>query len=92
MKRLKLIIWLAGVVLLSGWISFAILYINYTKKVALLQTRIEQLDSQVKAVGRVAENLNQTIAEIDRMISEFEKLKENLKQVKEKIEKASKTD
>lgn len=92
MKKTKLILWFAGVILLSGWISFTILYINYTKKIAMLQTRIEQLDSQIKAIGRITENLDQTIAEIDRMISEFGKLKESLKQVKIKIEKASKTD
>lgn len=92
MKKTKLILLLAGIVLLSGWIAFFIQYVGYTKKIALLQTRIEQLDSQVKAIAGISKSFDQTIAEIDRMISEFEKLKETLGQMRDRIEKATKTE
>lgn len=92
MKKTKIIFWVAGLIFLSGWIAFFIQYIHSTKQIALLQTRIEQLDSQMKTIGSISKNIDQIVSEIDKMLGEFESLKEKLLQTRDRIEKASKTE
>ena len=90
MKKTKLLIWLIVILIVSGWLCFFIEYASSKKQIAQLQIKVEQMDSQLKAVGDISNNINESIANIDRMISEFEKIKTSLQQVRTKIEKASK--
>jgi len=92
MKKTKLFVWLISILILSGWVSFFIEYVSSKKQIAQLQTRLEQMDSQIRAIGGISKNLDQAIADVDRMVSEFEKLKSSLQQTRNRIEKASKTE
>jgi len=89
MKK-KILIWIVCILIISGWLAFFIEYVVAKNHIAQLQIRIEEIDSQLKSVGAISKNLDQSISDIKKMISEFEKIKVSLEQTRNKIDKASK--
>jgi peptidoglycan hydrolase CwlO-like protein len=90
MKRYLL--WVGAVLILSGWVAFAIEHATADRKIAELQAKNTQLDSQLKAVQGVAKNLTDTAQYLDKTIASLQKMKEDIVKTKSNLDKASRTE
>lgn len=91
MKK-KIVVWLAIVILISGWLAFVIEMAVSQKELGELKAKNVQMDSQLKSLQVVSQNLNDTISTIDKTIQTFQKIKNDLLETKGQLEKKSKTE
>ncbi len=88
----KMLRWGIIVLILSGWVAFAILYVASEKKRAQTETKITELKSELDSYQFLVRDITVSEEKIDNIISTLETLKVGLDRLKDKMERKGETE
>jgi peptidoglycan hydrolase CwlO-like protein len=78
---------LVTILILSGWVAFAILYAVSGKNMAQKDTEISELKSELDSYQFLVKDVEESAGKIDSIIGNLENLKVNLGKLKNKMGK-----